>query len=629
MKFKLLYAILFVCLPLYGQQDTIKITEIIIRSKQITSEIPGFKRTEIDSALQNTYSHLSFSELLSECTPIFIKSYGYGGAATSSFRGAGASHTQITWNGININSPMLGQSDFSLITPGISDNITLSYGGASIFEGSGGFGGTINLGNKPVWSESSRLQLNTGAGSFGRYTGSLKFRTGNNTFQTVTRVFLNSSENDFPYINDVIGSDPVSETRKNSQLSQRSLLQEVHYRKGPGVLSAMLWYQSASRNLPGSMLVAQSGPDEKQHDESLRSFLGYDSRKGKLNFFIHGAWLTTKLNYTSSKASINSQNLSNTITLKGGFETSIKNNSKINVIISDELSFIESNNYLENLSRNNTSLTVTALSKINNRIGTTFLIREILDCNSFLVPDFSAGFEYRIFAGEDHFLKTGLTRNSRIPSLNDRYWNPGGNPGLKNEYAWQFEAGYKLSRTISQSVSADAEITGFTSLIRDMIQWKPGESAYWSAENIGKVNSSGTESVVSVDYEFNRLDISLNAGYSYTRSVSKGEEDDVKQLMYIPENQANSSVHISYGDLYLFWITDYTGKRYITVDNAGSLPGYVLNNIVTGLKLNLQKVTADINFRVENLFSESYQTIAWHPQPGRSYFISLTVQIIK
>lgn len=614
---------------MWGQQDTIKITEVIIRSKQISSDIPGFKTTEIDPLLQRNYSHLSFSELLSECTPVFIKSYGYGGSATSSFRGAGASHTQITWNGVNINSPMLGQSDFSLITPGLSDNITLSYGGASIFEGSGGFGGTINLENKPEWSETSRFSLNTGAGSFGHFNGSLKFSAGNKTFQTVTRVFLNSSENDFPYINEVISSDPVPETRKNSQLGQRSFMQELYLRKASGVLSAMVWYQSTSRNLPGSMLIVQTGPDEKQYDESFRSLLGFDSRKGKMNFFIRTAWLTTKLNYTSSKASINSQNLANTFTLKGGFETRIMNNSKINVMISDELSFIESNNYNDNISRNNTSLTVSSLSKINNRIGTTFLIREILDGNSLLIPDFSAGLEYRIFAGEEHFLKTGLTRNSRIPSLNDRYWNPGGNPGLKNEYAWQYEAGYKLSRTISPSVSADAEITGFTSLIRDMIQWKPGEFSYWSAENIGKVNSSGLESVVSFKYESNTLDVRLNAGYSYTRSVPGGQEGDMKQLMYIPENQANASANIKYGDLYLFWITDYTGRRFITTDNSSSLPGFVLNNIATGLKFDLRKISTDINFRIENLFNVNYQTIAYHPQPGRSYFISISFQFIK
>jgi iron complex outermembrane receptor protein len=164
-----------------------------------------------------------------------------------------------------------------------------------------------------------------------------------------------------------------------------------------------------------------------------------------------------------------------------------------------------------------------------------------------------------------------------------------------------------------------------------MILWKPGAYSYWIAENIGKVNASGLESVFAIKYRLNRLDARLNAGYSFTRSVSgtKADKDNVKQLMYIPENQANGSIHITYGDLYLFWITNYTGKRYITPDNSVNLPGYVLNNIVTGLKLDLRKTTADINFKVENLFNQSYQTIAWHPQPGRSYFISLSVQIIK
>ncbi len=630
MKIKLLYAFILVALPLHSQQDTVKISEIIIRSKQIPSDIPGFKRIEIDSAIQDKYGHLSFSELLSECTPVFIKSYGYGGAATSSFRGAGASHTRMTWNGININSPMLGQSDFSLITPGMSDNITLSYGGASIIDGPGGFGGTINLGNKPVWSETSGLYLNTGAGSFGRYSGSLKFRTGNESFQTVTRLYMNSSENNFPYMNEVAGNDRVRETRKNSQLTQRSFLQELYYRKASGVLSALIWYNSTSRNLPGSMLVVQSGPDEKQYDESLRSFLGYDLKKGNMNFFVHGAWMAARLDYTSLKASINSRNLANTFTLDGGFETMIKNHSKIKLAISDELSFIQSNNYNNNISYNSTSLTLSARSKINNRIGTTFLIREIIDGQILLIPDFSSGFEYRLFAGEEHFFKTGLTRNSRIPSLNDRYWSPGGNSNLKNEYAWQYEAGFKTSRGFTNSLSADAEITFYTNFIRDMIQWKPGEFAYWTAENIGKVNSSGMESIFSVKYETDPLNIRLNAGYSYTKSVSRNQTDAPGQLMYIPENQANSTIHVSYGDLYMFWITDFTGKRYITADNSGYLPAYFLNNVIIGLKPDLwKKISADINFRTENLFNKSYQTIAYHPQPGRAFFISLSVRIIK
>ena len=91
-----------------------------------------------------------------------------GGTATPSFRGTGASHTQIAWNGININHPMLGQSDLSLIPAGLIDDIQIFYGGASMALNSGGIGGIINLETKPVWKKETSISLNPGIGSFGQ-----------------------------------------------------------------------------------------------------------------------------------------------------------------------------------------------------------------------------------------------------------------------------------------------------------------------------------------------------------------------------------------------------------------------------------------------------------------------------
>jgi len=45
------------------------------------------------------------------------------------------------------------------------------------------------------------ISFNPGIGSFGQYTGLLKVRSGTSNFQTVTKAFLQSSENDFPYLN--------------------------------------------------------------------------------------------------------------------------------------------------------------------------------------------------------------------------------------------------------------------------------------------------------------------------------------------------------------------------------------------------------------------------------------------
>lgn len=618
-------------LQICGQRDTIRISEVVIRSKQIPSDLPGFKKIRIDSVLQNNYNHFSLSELLSESSPLFIKSYGYGGSAISSFRGSGASHTLVTWNGIGINNPMLGQSDFSLFSAGMIDNVQIYYGGASLFDGSGGFGGTVNLENKPVWTENSQLYLSPGIGSFGRYSGSVKFRSGNNTFQTVTKVYLNSSENNFPYLNDVASSEPVREEQKNNQIFHKEFLEEFFYKRDSDVLTALLWYQSTSRNLPGSMLVSKTENNEKQYDESFRSLLGYDFNKDKMRISVKGSWMVTKLDYTNSIASINSHNLANTFVLKGTLETSVKKSAKINVIISDELNVIESNNYATNISHNNALVSVFARVKNGNRFGSTFLLREILDGRSLLLPDFSAGFEYRLFNGEESYLKSSVTRNSRIPSLNDRYWTPGGNADLKNEYAYEYEIGYNFRKTLPTAFSVNAEITCFHNCIRDMIQWQPGEFSYWTAQNIGRVNASGLESVFSLKYKYDKLDFKFNSGYSFTKSVSVSTEEpnDRKQLMYVPKNQANGSFQVTYGKLYISWITCFTGKRYITVDNNGYLPGYTVNNLLSGIKIDRRKIDAGLNFKVENIFNKTYQTIAYYPQPGRYFFISISFQLTK
>jgi vitamin B12 transporter len=152
------------------QTDTMRIKEVVITRKQISSEQPGFKFYRIDSMRLNDYPLFSLTEVLNETTPLFIKYYGSGGTATSSFRGTSAGHTQVTWNGININDPMLGQSDFSLIPSGMIDNVLISFGGASMDLGNGAIGGIINLENEPQWVKRTIVDVVSGSGSFERYS---------------------------------------------------------------------------------------------------------------------------------------------------------------------------------------------------------------------------------------------------------------------------------------------------------------------------------------------------------------------------------------------------------------------------------------------------------------------------
>jgi vitamin B12 transporter len=623
-------------MPLYGQMsfesDTIKITEVVISRNNIKSESYGYKKSTLDSSVLISYSNRALTDLLSENTEVFIKSYGMGGTATPSFRGTDASHTLVDWNGININSPMLGQTDLSLMPVGFIDDIQICFGGASMYMNNGGIGGTINIETKPEWKKESLISLSSAAGSFGRYSGLLKVKTGNYKFQTITRAYFQSCENDFRYLNTVIGSEPVWQTRTNSQVKQQGFLQEFYLNSSSSTASARIWYESTDRNLPASLLT-EPNTGEKQFDESLRTMLNYDIFRGNSDFTFTGAWIMSRLNYFNRLASVDSRNLSDALTLKASFGNRIGEYSKLKIVIDEQSTVINSNNYSSNKTRNTATLTA-SVERNRNRFGTSILVREILDRNNLLVPDFSAGVQYRLIDCKAYYLKANFSRNSKIPAMNDLFWNPGGNPDLKNEYAMMYELSYEMNQQISGPLSLKYNISFFRYNIEDMIQWHPGEYTYWTADNIARVNSTGAESSVSLNYLLNNINASLRAGYSYTRAIASRSdiENDMaagKQLLYVPENNANAILKVAYRNIYSSWTASMTGKRYITVDNSNYLPDYSINSLCAGIKFVMKNTSVDVNFDIDNIFNVYYQSIAYYPLPGRSFLLKVLVQIVK
>ena len=596
MRNTFIYIIILFSLPLKGQislqKDTIKINEVVISSKKIDADLNGFKKVIIDSSVLKNYSHGTLAEMLSANSGIYIKSYGMGGTATPSFRGTGASHTQIAWNGINLNQPMLGQTDLSLIPAGMADDIQIYFGGASMVLNSGGIGGIINIETKPVWEKGTMIDINPGFGSFGRYTGLIRVKTGTMHFQAVTKAFLQSSENDFRYLNTEISAAPVWETRKNSQIRQQGFMQELYYMGTKNIASASIWYQSACRNLPASMQSQQVNSGENQSDESLRAMLNYDIPNGRNDYFITVAWLLNSLHYVNRLASINSHNLSETLVTKAGTERRIGEYTKLKVVLDEELSVIKSNNYAQNATGSYATLTASAERNGNDRFGTLILIREIIDNNNLLIPDFSAALQFRLIESKEYFLKANISRNSKIPTMNDMFWVPGGNPDLKNEYAFMYELSYVMNQKIATDLTMSYDLSIFQNRIKDMIQWHPGEYSIWTADNIQNVNSTGLESSFTINYNYNNLTTRFTAGYSFIKANSINSDfsngaSNGKQLTYVPENQVNTSIRLGYGSFYSSWVSDFTGRRYITTDNSGNLPGYLLNDILAVIKLNL------------------------------------------
>jgi iron complex outermembrane receptor protein len=262
------------------------------------------------------------------------------------------------------------------------------------------------------------------------------------------------------------------------------------------------------------------------------------------------------------------------------------------------------------------------------------LIREILDRGELLIPDFSAGTQYRLVSGKEYLLKANFSRNSKIPSLNDLYWMPGGNPDLRNEYSYTYELSATAHEKIAHSLDLKFDLTLFRNDIRDMIQWHPGEYSYWTADNIRSVRTSGLETSFSLGYSRGKLASGLTGNYSFTRAVNlssaPGENISAgNQLIYVPEHQGNCTMVAGYGWFQASWVLTYTGRRYVTADNSDFLPGYVLNNLTAGCRFTTRATLLSLTCGVENIFNTSYQAIAHYPMPGRSFSMKLLIQISK
>jgi vitamin B12 transporter len=312
---------------------------------------------------------------------------------------------------------------------------------------------------------------------------------------------------------------------------------------------------------------------------------------------------------------------------RGKLETLVNEKTRIIVKWNNEFNLVNSNNYTGHKTRNISTFTAIALKPFSKRLNASLLISEILDNNKLLYPDFSTGMEIRLSEINDRNLKINFSRNTKAPSLNDLFWNPGGNPQLKNEYSYSGEISFLSKSNILKSLTLNTEITLFTSRIGDMIQWVPGEYSYWTPVNIAKVNTSGAESSLAFIYKMNGFTMKLNCEYTFNRSYIADANADVSsggQLIYVPVNMFNGAIKLIFRNFYTGCNTSYTGKRYTDADNLQYLPGYIVTHLVTGFTMNKGVHSFSMSFKAENIFGKRYEVVAYYPMPGRSFLLSVS-----
>ena len=651
MKKRLVISVLLiltaVCLPAQTVFDTLNLHEFEVIGIKESYHKP-YKQTSIDTLVKRELEHFNMGQLLASFSPVFIKSYGKGSISSASFRGTAASHTQVLWNDFAINSPMLGQVDFSYIPESFFDEVELLYGGASMLETSGALGGAVILSNKRSSGEQPLLHLGQSVGSFKTLNTALGINLSSGKFISGTRWMFQSSQNDFEYFNNgILPSEWM--TQQNAAYLNWGVMQQFSWQPATNQqIGFVTWNQQNNRNIPPIMSNVHKGgnPEEYQNTFFSRNVLDWLFVNRTWHVEAKAAWFYEDQHYylrtTTSDDSahpvtlINSKNIVNGWYGKVKAVKSLGKGWELTSGLNRGYDQVNSNNYQGLKDRNNTSFYGSVKKMLYDRFSLQLLLRaEITD--GILLPLMPfAGLNVRLSDKEQLFFRATFSRNYHLPTLNDLYWYPGGNENLMPEDGMEWEGGFNYIKQLDDRFYFSFDVSGYYSVIDNWIQWKPSDYRFWVPQNIAKVHARGTEFSTTFYGQNGNWYYRVSAEYACTKTTDESAAASEggyggRQLIYIPVHHGSLFVFAGYAKWSFSWNMIATGERATTMNPSDSyaytLPSYTLHDVQIGKKWIVKKVGFQLRVMVNNVFDVQYQAVLWRAMPGRNFQLSFKLDL--
>lgn len=608
--------------------------ELIINSNRFNTFAIGNNQTHIDSLDLKNYNTQNLGDLLAFKSNIVIKNYGAGSLSTVSFRGTSSAQTAVLWNGFNLQGATLGLIDLSTLPLNFIDDVSIQHGGSGALFGSGAVGGSIQLDNKLQTSTGLKLSLYSRFSSFGGRQYGVNLNYGFKKLTTSLRFFKDAIENDFPFINTARFGNPKMKLEHGAS-KQLGVLQENFYRiNQKQQINVRFWYQNYDRQIPPTMLSSSSEADLGGVVYRISSEWSRLSEKSSI--YARTAFFDESLDYYDEVSKISGNTQFKTSISELETKINISKNQFLNVGLNQtynqaqSIGFNSSSDKAEGYtiqSRNRSALfTSYKFSNWGNKFqGVISLRQELIERKlTPLMPSFGSGFHFNNYFS----VKANVSRNYRVPTFNDLYWNPGGNPNLLPEVGWSKELGIHGNLALN-NIGLKASLTAFNSKLNNCIIWLPAFSN-WTPKNIQLVNSRGFESFFSANVELAKVKIITSLNHTWVVSTNEkltavNDKSVGKQLMYVPKQNVTVGIRLVYKTLGVYYDQAYMGMRYVNADNSDYLPAYMVSNLTIANDFQLVKTKLSLQFKINNFFNQTYQVMQWRPMPLRNYQLGLNL----
>lgn len=608
--------ILLLFLPLTSKAQSSDSTEylktlpsLLIRDARFTRT--GYSFWKADSLPLN--AAISLSDRLLWENRLDVRANAPGTLATISIRGAGPNRTPVFWNGLNLQSPMNGVMDVSLVPFWPEDQLEIQYGGQSATQSSGAMGGSVLIAQgQSALKKGFSGNLNAGLGSFARLETSASAGFSGNKVSSSIRAAWQQADNDFLFQKQGLDGRFYSTRQSNNYIERFDLQQFNRFElNSKNKLKTAVWFQNAFREIPPS--TTEVPRQTWQKDQSNRVLLNWENAPNPRSLWsTRVAWLEDFLAFN----------------LVGNIDTSHSRQ----ILLSTERAVSFGNRWVWRLGGTairqwaqvdgysdslkwfgQTRLAGFAMGEWNwrNTRISGLLRQEWVEAQA---APFTGSLGLQQGLGRVGELRFHLSRNFNLPTLNDRFWKNLGNIDLRPEKGYSTDLGWAYNNPIFS-----AELSGFQLVLDDWILWQPDSTGLFRPSNLRKVWSRGIEAAGKwkVTNKQWKVDFSGRMQYSRTTNIAvyDGMDGLGRQLAYTPRFSGGLSLRVSHGIFGAAYLHQITGKR---LDNGGKeLKGFQVGNLLASCALLKGHLTLD--FRLENIWNAQYEIIRYRPMPGMNW----------
>ncbi len=600
--------------------------EIEVSARRIHLNALGLMDYKPDSMLWQNRNLFEISQILQYSIPATIRQYGPGLITTIRVRGLGSEHFKVVWNGLVLNNPALGLFDLSGVHANTFGQMQLLQGNAAAFYGSGSGGGALLM-SSHTSENTFGLSTHAATGSFGyrQYGFQNELSLGNTSVKFVVNQHL--ARNDYIFTN--LSLQP--QRLENGSYIHHNLNLDIGHKVTDNQrVHLAIWNQSSFINIPPSRVESRFNTS-RQWNDNFRSSITYTKESDRYNLIGGLGWIHERMVYHHDVIQIEDTHYVKSVQ---GFVRGSANLKRGRILFNTEAGFAEAPSPKRGADARQTNFLTNATYEgwLSEYLLYALTLRQEWMNGEFSSPVAKVSGEWQrkyvninVSAG-NHF---------RWPTLNERYWVPGGNIHLSPERGFTFDFGFKTSYHIN-GWRIKTGFKPFIQWIDQLILWQSG-AGFWSPINLQSARSQGVESTLEIKKSIDpRQLITMRLNYCYNRTLVTDagiplEISIGKQLIYNPLHSLGGLVGYSFKNWSVMITSQFQSQQHTLFDNhpLGLLDGFAIFNAFIFRDIHFNQAKAKVGFEIRNIADQEYQMIAQRPMPGREFRVNVQIQYIK